>query len=782
MMNVMDGWMDVLRAAATTGRELDLDASAASGSTRADDSTGKQALNAEELREVLVDPSLRSDPRGLRLIGAHVVGALDLRGVSLSYPVELERCVFSHQPDFSRATLPALSLAGSHVPGLNVEDLRITHGDLNLSFLTTTGEVDASGAMIDGQLDMTGASLTSSAGTALVLDGAHVSGGMILGGGLSTTGSIRALGATIGVQLQMRGAHLSGDEGFSLIMDGARIAGSLALDEGFTAFGQVRAVGATIEGTLEMTGANLVNEADDALNLEGVHVSGPVYLKDGFTTIGAIRLVGATIEGPLIMTAAKLTSGTNHVLHLDRARIAGGLFLNDGFKANGEVRALGVNIGGQLVMTGARLNSGPTPALSLDGAKIADSAFFEGGFTSTGQVRAPGAEIGGSLEMTGANCEGCKLNLEWARISGNLDLSRVSFSEIHAPHASVGGSVRLNGAVLRGPKVQMLLNGERMDFPPHPTLELSLAKVSGNLMLDGLKTNGPIVATGIEVAKQVSAHGAILDFAGEEALMLDRAIIGDSCFLVEGFSSRSQVRAPGAHIGGRLYVQGGCIQGNHDWALNLEGASLGGLVLDTKSLSGGMNASFANLGVLESRGEPPAELAALGWRVQDLGGSLTTVSTNKAWLSTIKEVDFAAQPWHEIAGIFERHGRPSDAKKLRFQAARMTTRKSPFLAKAIRRVYSAFAGYGYYPLLAGAWLLGAAFIAGALTYCFGPNTFNPWLYGAAVVIPSAAAIIPSNWTVTDPLWLAWSLIALKGFGWLQTGILLAGLTGLLKKQ
>ncbi|MFT3970967.1 MAG: hypothetical protein QM695_12010 [Micropruina sp.] len=99
-------------------------------------------------------------------------------------------------------------------------------------------------------------------------------------------------------------------------------------------------------------------------------------------------------------------------------------------------------------------------------------------------------------------------------------------------------------------------------------------------------------------------------------------------------------------------------------------------------------------------------------------------------------------------------------------------------------MYGTFAGYGYYPLLAAFWLVLAAVISGTATYLHGPVQagFNPWLYGAAVVIPPAAAITPSSWTVTDPLWLAWMNIALKAFGWLQTGILLAGLTGLLKKS
>ncbi|MBB1496441.1 hypothetical protein J4N02_11130 [Propioniciclava sp. MC1595] len=733
---------------------------------------------------LLLDPTLAPDPRGLRLVGARIAGTLDLQGVSLDYPVELEQCFFTHQPDLRRATMPALSFAGSYLPGLDVQGLRITHGSLNLSDIKASGGVDASGANINGQLEMTGARVESATGVALSMDGTRILGGLSLGR-LRTSGQLRAPGAVIGLQLLMSGANLSSDDGFAMILDGARIDGNVVLDEGFRATGELRAIGATISGTVEMSGACLRNDSGVALNLEGARISGSAFLKDGFTASGALRLIGAVIDGPLVMAGATLKDEGGQALHLDRVRIGGGLFLNDGFTATGEVRALGAHIGGQVLMAGACLDNGSNPALSVDGARIAESVLLNDGFTYSGEVRAAGAEIGGSLVMTGArsmdNAQGI-LNLEAVRIGRELTLMRVELSAVYAPHASIGGSVRLDSATLDRKQMRMILNGVGMDWASKPVLEISNARIGGNLMLDGLETNGPISALGIKIDGQLSARGATFDYLGEETLALDRAVIGGSCFLDAGFSCASQVRAPGAEIKGRIYLRGGSLGGNGDWPLNLEGANIGGLVLDSASLSGGMNVTQAQVGVLESHGSPPMELTAAGWRINELGGSLTSVAVMKTWLSSVNSTEFSIQPWHEIASVFERHGRPSDAKRLRFHAATITTNKSPLWARMARRTYGMFAGYGYYPLLAGVWLIGAAIVASALTYCFGPSTLNPWLYGTAVVIPSAAAVIPSTWTVVEPLWLAWCLIVLKGFGWLQTGILLAGLTGLLKKQ
>lgn len=50
-----------------------------------------------------------------------------------------------------------------------------------------------------------------------------------------------------------------------------------------------------------------------------------------------------------------------------------------------------------------------------------------------------------------------------------------------------------------------------------------------------------------------------------------------------------------------------------------------------------------------------------------------------------------------------------------------------------------------------------------------------------MALPPVATFIPGTTYLGGPGWLSWALIALKTLGWLETAILLAGLTGLLKK-
>lgn len=61
---------------------------------------------------------------------------------------------------------------------------------------------------------------------------------------------------------------------------------------------------------------------------------------------------------------------------------------------------------------------------------------------------------------------------------------------------------------------------------------------------------------------------------------------------------------------------------------------------------------------------------------------------------------FVAQPWLALADVYERNGQPADARRLRFDAARRTTKTAPPWSKPARWAYGLLVGYGYYPLTA----------------------------------------------------------------------------------
>jgi hypothetical protein len=71
-------------------------------------------VRAELIRWMLVDPdaSRRLDPGGLRLLGARITGALDLKDARLTFPITLRNCLISERIDLKASTIPRLDLNG----------------------------------------------------------------------------------------------------------------------------------------------------------------------------------------------------------------------------------------------------------------------------------------------------------------------------------------------------------------------------------------------------------------------------------------------------------------------------------------------------------------------------------------------------------------------------------------------------------------------------------------------------------------------------------------------
>jgi hypothetical protein len=165
-------------------------------------------------------------PRALKLAGAWIIGALDLEAVTLLCPLLLRGCYVDQPISLEEASAPALRLPGCHVASLNADQLE-TGGSVELNDgFTASGEVRLIGARIKGQLDCSGATLTSS-------DKAHQP-------------ALNARGLTV-------------DQG-------------MFCTTGFTAEGEVRLAGAHISGQLDCSGAKMTNRGGRALNAGGLTV------------------------------------------------------------------------------------------------------------------------------------------------------------------------------------------------------------------------------------------------------------------------------------------------------------------------------------------------------------------------------------------------------------------------------------------------------------------------------------------------------------------------------
>lgn len=501
-----------------------------------------------------------------------------------------------------------------------------------------------------------------------------------------------------------------------------------------------------------------------------------------------LTVVGATITGQLDLSFATVTFPLNFLrcsfdepplfqhfkgthltlsgcktpgIRLDSAVFEGRVYLSDGFESVGCVNAAGVIVRDSLNCSGAALKNGVDVALILVDAQIDGQAVFLDGFSCDGQLLAVGMRVGGLATFEGSSFE-CPEQVA-------LALDRASFAQL-----------------------------------------LNLSSVS---------CKGIIRGAGIQVAGQLLLRGSeIRATGGLPGLILEGAAIGDNVLLDEGFRCEVGVSAGRLTTPAHIQVEG------HLPDLNLQMARIGALHIDLRSVEV-LDLTYAVVRTLSAEREPliqtqllalpsvddspPEEvkvalvaagiqtkfkagawpygrLRCLGWDVQDLYGDLQDRNFIAAWIDSGE--DASPQPWHKVADIYARGGRLSDATWLRWSAARRTTKEMAQPTKTARLLYSAFAGYGYYPLLALLWLIGATLVAALLLVMSEGSGWSGgssapagvWIYAMATVVPSATVSGVGELVVSAP-WLVWSLNGLRTFGWFQTAILLAGVTGLLRK-
>jgi hypothetical protein len=403
----------------------------------------KHTIRAALLRElVLKRCDQPPDPRGVRVRRARIIGTLDLTHVEAAVGIELQDCSLGHPVLLENAHLPWLVLAGSCVPVLVGDRLRVDSG-LFLQGLRAIGHgefgaVRLLGAHVTGTLLLANAKLTNETGPALVGDGLQADSDFFLQGlqatGRGELGAVRLPGARVTGQLSLRDAELTNEMGPALHGDGLRVGSDFLLDGQFrvTAHSELGAVQlrrAHIIGQLRLSGAALTNAVGPALHGEWAQVDGGLLLDErfqatGYGSLGVVALRAARIGGQLILSGAELINEAGPALNGDGLQVNGGLFLDEGFRATGHgelgaVRLPGAHVTGQLSLRDAELTNETGSALIGDRIQVDSDLFLTEEFRAIGHgehgtVRLPGAHIAGQLTLRGArlsNRNGLVLNL-----------------------------------------------------------------------------------------------------------------------------------------------------------------------------------------------------------------------------------------------------------------------------------------------------------------------------------------------------------------------------------
>jgi hypothetical protein len=266
----------------------------------------------------------------LQILGACVVGRLDLSHSRVPVSLWLYRCVFAAAPLLDGAHFTgSLSFPDSALPGLHAEAMHI---DGELAFnagCSMHGELHLARAIIGRDLNCERMHMRASDKFAntlpccFVVDGARIGGDVILSGGVEAVGELRFQGARIHGDLLATGARLgaeldsSGTRGAALNLDRARIGGHVMLDAGFSAAGQVRFQRVRIGGDLDCSGADFdaVGDAgwgdDAAVLMDRAQIGGTLNLQKLQRPLEGTSLVDARV-GMLLDDAQ--TWGTHHSL------------------------------------------------------------------------------------------------------------------------------------------------------------------------------------------------------------------------------------------------------------------------------------------------------------------------------------------------------------------------------------------------------------------------------------------------------------------------------------
>jgi hypothetical protein len=244
----------------------------------------RDEIEAAEIRRLMVEAD-QLDPSGLKVVGATILGQLDLSDVVAKRPLRLLDCVATLPVVLERAQFAHLDLTGLVAPSVRSSGLTVDH-DLRLSGARLTGD----GFVFEGRRMRIG-------GSAYFDDGFHASGALLLNSSRITE-VLMCSGARIESTLHLvdvqvgdaiflsHGFHAKGDGQHAAVrMRGARVDGQLILREGRVASLDVRHV---------RVGKDLLMPFED--------IEGPVQL-EGLTYEGLPR--DATVDEWISLLATR---------------------------------------------------------------------------------------------------------------------------------------------------------------------------------------------------------------------------------------------------------------------------------------------------------------------------------------------------------------------------------------------------------------------------------------------------------------------------------------------
>jgi hypothetical protein len=434
------------------------------------------SIEAGVLADICTGAAMRRDVRGVHLVGACIVGDLDLRWASVKCPISFTDCRFTGKLRLDDAQAKSIELTNCDIA--EVSGIRLcADGVVTIDRVRTLVRLGLEQAKLVGGLRLSASKVRAPVGRVAVAAERLMASGPVVFEGVTVRGQVLARQAEIEGGIVFSGCkfEVEGDEGRALDLCDATIRGGVRFQrdrdgDRSRAAGTVAFNDATIGGVLDCRGGFFSAVRGAALSFRSADVSGQVLLgaegaEEGFEAKGQVSLVGATLHAGLECSGALIS---NPVVDVEAEESSGIAILADGINVTGmvelaraespkratsvtgEVRLLGAKISSQLILESGKFSNPDGDALSTDGAHVG-YVFLDGGVSVTGRVRLRGTHIERSLLIKGSTFIGAT-GKDGTRLA--LDLRDVS---VGGPF--VLNSVSANGVVdLRGASAGSLVD------------------------------------------------------------------------------------------------------------------------------------------------------------------------------------------------------------------------------------------------------------------------------------------------------------------------------------
>ena len=322
------------------------------------------------------------------------------------------------------------------------------------------------------------------------------------------------------------------------------------------------------------------------------------------------------------------------------------------------------------------------------------------------------------------------------------------------------------------------------------------------MFLSKAQCTGEVRLLGAHISGQLDCSEAVFTNPNGNALTADRLTVDGDMFLSKA-QCTGEVRLPGAHISGQLDCAEAIFSQPRRPAVDLERASVAQEVLMRPALLDGRARPHpCPSGRLVRRAEDVASPAAASWRGLSTTRSMRRRHVKDRLRSWLPRNSYLPQPYEQLAGVYRREGNEQAARAVAIGKQRARRADVPGWRRWPSVAWSAVLRWTHrlrLPPGPGADPAGRAGLAGSLLFLIAsqhPDPLHPAAPGQARA-PEQPAFNSFRYTMDLLLpvvnfkqrdsfvaegWAAWASFGFTFAGWLLAAIVVAGLTGVFKRD